>query len=146
MDLQSLLNLYAFAVEQAERLPNNTSAVQKSGGYSRFFGHKSVGRFCLVTRIQIGPRGGISMFACLVDRELKPLVDAIRFIEEPSIFLPIAFRQQVTNHDFLEVINNHLKTLPTEESFYSAHFDRLASSQTGLSIKGLQGGSPGLRK
>lgn len=150
MTPQSLLEAYDFAIESAKLIPNNGVILRSGRGHRRFTGHKTIGRFLLISQVQIGPRGGVNRLVCLVDRTIKPTVDAIRVIDVPSgisnQFFPNAIQDIPSDTDLTKQFCAVLSGLPSEESFYASYFSRLDNDSLGESVNGLQGGAPGLRR
>jgi len=112
-------------------------------------------RFLVVMKLTVGPRGGVSGYVYLRDTEITPAVDSIRVGEVPDFaknrLLPLSELfwkndEKVIPEEpvILDFLKQKVTALPTDISFYEDYFARGYFDTPADSIRGLQGGAPGL--
>jgi hypothetical protein len=156
MTTEGYLKAYDLAVSVSKKLNSGSVGSGTSQGYQYHIGHKHVGRFHVISRVIIGPRGGIYGMVYLWDSTLKPAVDSIRVGEVPDFgrhpFLELAplfwnGNEKSTPDEQLirSSIREKLESLSSDESFYEEFFKNGHFDTPSRSVDGFQGGAPGLK-
>jgi hypothetical protein len=106
-------------------------------------------------KVSVGPRGGVFGYVYPRDTAITPAADSIRVGEVPDFdknkLLPLSelfwkndekvIPEEAVIFDFLK---QKVTSLPTDISFYEDYFARGYFDTPADSIRGLQGGAPGL--
>lgn len=139
----------------ASRIPSGSVAKTVLRSTRIFWAVRREQRFLVVMKVSVGPRGGVFGYVYLRDTEISPAVDSIRVGEVPDFdknkLLPLSELfwkndEKVIPEEsvILDFLKQKVTSLPTDITFYEDYFARGYFDTPAESIRGLQGGAPGL--
>jgi len=140
----------------AKKLQSGSVVNYGGKGYQHHIAHKRIGRFHVVCRITIGPRGGVYGMVYLWDSTIKPDADSIRIGEVPdfgrhtlldlaSLFWKEDKKTLPSKDAILNSMQCKIASLPSNEDFYQDLFLNGLFDTPSHSVGGFQGGAPGLK-
>ena len=155
MTADAILQAVDLTETAANKIPSGSVVKTTLGSTRLFWALRSEDRFLVLLKLSIGPKGGVYGYVYLRDMAITPTIDSIR-VSEVAYFgtnklMPLhelfmrneqkCIPDDETIMDFLE---DRVTGLPSDIGFYENWFAHGYFDTPSYSIRGLQGGAPGL--
>lgn len=138
-------------------LPDHTVVPYPRGSTQCIAAYLDRNPFDVAIQVCLGPRGGVSGHALLLDRRITPATDAIQVAALDDIsrdpFCPLGricwsddTKLAPTPSDIAALLRECLQTIPTEIALLEQRFRDKMIKCPANSVSALSGGAPGLRK